>query len=56
MPKRKGDEMKKLINLLKKLQPRPTTYYYHGQVMTDDLERELMRAYMGSGIKARKRY
>jgi len=46
--------MKKLINLLKKLQPRATTYYYHGQVMTDDLERELMKAYGGMGFRGKR--
>ena len=46
--------MKKIINFLKKIQPRTTTYYYHGQVMTDELERELMKAYMGTGVRGRR--
>jgi hypothetical protein len=50
--------MKKLVNLIKKLQPRPRTYYYHEQVLTDELEREWTRAHMGSmgsGFKVRRR-
>ena len=46
--------MKKLINLLKKIQPRTTTYYYHGQVLTDELEREMMKAYMGVGFRTKR--
>ena len=46
--------MKKLINLLKKIQPRSTTYYYHGQVLTDELEREMMKAYMGTGFRNKR--
>ena len=54
MPEPRKDEMKKLINFLKKIQPRHHTYYYHGQVMTDDLERELMKAYAGTGFRGRR--
>lgn len=39
---------------MKKLQPRNRTYYYHGQVMTDELERELMKAYAGAGFRGRR--
>jgi len=46
--------MKKLISLLKKIQPRPTTYYYHGQFLTDELERELMNAHMGTGFRGKR--
>jgi len=46
--------MKKLVNLMKKLQPRNRTYFYHEQVLTDELERELMKAYMGTGVRGRR--
>ena len=46
-----GDRMKKIINLLKQRWIRPSrTYYYHDQVMTDELERELMKAYGSTGF------
>jgi len=54
VPEPRKDEMKKLINFLKKIQPRTTTYYYHGQVLTDDLERELMKAHMGVGFRGKR--
>jgi hypothetical protein len=54
VPESRKDEMKKLINFLKKMQPRTTTYYYHGQVLTDELEREMMKAYMGVGFRGKR--
>mgnify|MGYP006182623873 FL=1 len=49
-----GDEMKKIIDLLKqRLHRSPRTYYYHNQVMTDELERELMKAYGSYGFRDR---
>ena len=36
----------KIAKVLKRLN-RTHPHYYHNQVMTDDLERELMRAYAG---------
>jgi len=48
--------MKKIVQFLKKIQPRTTTYYYHGQVLTDQLERELMKAYGGAWFRGRRRY
>ena len=54
MQKSRKDEMKKLINLLKKIQPRTTNYYYHDQVLTDQLERELMKAYGGTGFRGKR--
>jgi hypothetical protein len=50
----KKGKMKRLVNFLKKAYPRTTTYYYHGQVMTDDLERELMKAHMGVGFRGKR--
>ncbi|MEO2158270.1 MAG: hypothetical protein ABGX31_02925 [bacterium] len=45
--------MKTLINkVIDFIKPR--TYYYHGQVMTDELERELMKAYAGTGFRNRR--
>ena len=44
--------MKKIINLLKqRWTGLPRTYYYHEQVLTDELERELMKAYGGYGFR-----
>jgi hypothetical protein len=44
--------MKKIVNLLKRQWNRPPrAHYYHEQVMTDELERELMKAYMGTGFR-----
>ena len=40
--------LRKVIRAMK-----PTTYYYHEQVLTDDLEREMMKAYMGTGVRGR---
>ena len=40
--------LQKVISAMK-----PRTYYYHEQVLTDDLERALMRAYMGTGVRGR---
>jgi len=54
VPEPRKDEMKKLVNLMKKLQPRNRTYFYHGQLLTDDLERELMKAYMGTGFRGKR--
>jgi hypothetical protein len=46
--------MKKIIDLLKqRLHRSPRTYYYHNQVMTDELERELMKAYGSYGFRDR---
>jgi hypothetical protein len=45
--------MKKIVNLLKRWN-RPREHYYQHQVMTDELERELMKAYMGTGVRGRR--
>jgi hypothetical protein len=45
--------MKKLANLWRRWN-RPRSHYYHHQVMTDELERELMKAYMGTGVRGRR--
>ena len=46
--------MKKIVNLLKRRWNRPPrTHYYHDQVLTDELERELMKAYGGTGVRGR---
>jgi hypothetical protein len=46
--------MKKIVNLLRRWN-RPTLgHYYHHEVMTDELERELMKAYMGTGVRGRR--
>jgi hypothetical protein len=46
--------MKKIVNLLKRLQTTPRTYHYHHEVMTDELERELMKAYAGTSGRGRR--
>jgi hypothetical protein len=46
--------MKKIVNLLKRRWNRPLrTYHYHEEVLTDELERELLKAYMGTGFRGR---
>jgi hypothetical protein len=37
----------KIAKILKRFTLSSRPHYYHNQVMTDDLERELMRAYCG---------
>jgi hypothetical protein len=37
----------KIAKVLKRITISSRPHYYHNQVMTDDLERELMRAYAG---------
>ena len=32
---------------------RPRAHYYRDQVLTDELERELMKAYAGTGFRGR---
>lgn len=47
--------MKKIVNLLRRWnRPLKGHYYYHHEVMTDELERELMKAYMGTGVRGRR--
>ena len=47
--------MKKIVNWFQRWnwnRP-PRVHYYHHEVMTDDLERELLKAYMGTGFRGR---
>jgi GTPase Era involved in 16S rRNA processing len=41
--------LQKIINAMK-----PRSHYYPHQMMTDELERELTRAYMGTGVRGRR--
>jgi hypothetical protein len=53
--KNEKDEMKKIVNLWKRLnRPPRRTHYYHDQVLTDELEREMMKAYMGTGFRGKR--
>jgi hypothetical protein len=40
--------LKKVINAMK-----PRNHYYPHQVMSDELERELLKAYMGTGVRGK---
>ena len=47
--------MKKIVKLWKRLgSRRHHGYYHHQQFLTDELERELMKAYMGTGVRGRR--
>jgi hypothetical protein len=46
--------MKKIVNLLRRWNRPPRGHYYPHQVMTDELERELTKAYMGTGVRGRR--
>ena len=47
--------MKKIISLFRRWFPqRSRGHYYHHQTLTDELERELMKAYMGTGFRGRR--
>jgi len=43
--------LKKVINAMK---PRSRSHYYPHHVMTDELERELLKAYAGTGVRGRR--
>jgi hypothetical protein len=46
--------MKKIVNFLRERWNRPPrAHYYRDQVLTDELEREMMKAYMGTGVRGR---
>jgi beta-glucosidase-like glycosyl hydrolase len=46
--------MKKIVNFLRARWHRPpSAHYYRDPVLTDALAREMMKAYMGTGVRGR---